>query len=166
MFSLRKFDFLVICWDSIWNLSIISFKGPSKYKFTNVRVPPKFFTQKVCRELKKVEKHCSRSIIFLALMSLKEEFPIHFFNMLHSGYLYLHCRSFLFFSMLLSLGLGSQIGILEGMIGPLFDIPSLKNVKKPVITGMQILVSLKTESTVRNNGFCENSTWSLLKVCH
>ena len=37
--------------------------------------------------------------------------------------------------MLLSLGLGSQIGILEGMIGPLFDIPSLKGVKKPVITG-------------------------------
>jgi len=43
--------------------------------------------------------------------------------------------SLLFFSMLLSLGLGSQIGILEGMIGPLFDVPFLKKVKKPLITG-------------------------------
>lgn len=48
--------------------------------------------------------------------------------------------SLLFFSMLLSLGLGSQIGILEGMIGPLFDIPSLKHIKKPIITGVACLV--------------------------
>jgi hypothetical protein len=52
-------------------------------------------------------------------------------------------RSLLFFSMLLSLGLGSQIGILEGMIGPLFDIPSLKNVKKPVITGKHRLLAFQ-----------------------
>jgi len=50
--------------------------------------------------------------------------------------------SLLFFSMLLSLGLGSQIGILEGMIGPLFDIPMLKNVKKPIITGKIKLLKL------------------------
>ena len=43
--------------------------------------------------------------------------------------------SFLFFSMLLSLGLGSQIGILEGMISTLFDMPQLKNVNKPLLTG-------------------------------
>ena len=55
--------------------------------------------------------------------------------LLKSLHLFSSCRSLLFFSMLLSLGLGSQIGILEGMIGPLFDIPSLKGVKKPVITG-------------------------------
>jgi solute carrier family 6 amino acid/orphan transporter-like 15/16/17/18/20 len=43
--------------------------------------------------------------------------------------------SLLFFSMLLSLGLGSQIGILEGMIGTLFDMPQLKHIKKPILTG-------------------------------
>ena len=45
------------------------------------------------------------------------------------------CRSVLFFSMLLSLGIGSQIGIMEGMIGTLFDIPQLKHIKKPILTG-------------------------------
>jgi len=44
-------------------------------------------------------------------------------------------RSLLFFSMLLSLGIGSQIGIMEGMIGTLFDIPQLKHIKKPILTG-------------------------------
>lgn len=44
--------------------------------------------------------------------------------------------SVLFFSMLLSLGLGSQIGILEGMVGTLFDMPQLKNIKKPILTGV------------------------------
>ena len=44
--------------------------------------------------------------------------------------------SVLFFTMLLSLGLGSQIGILEGMIATLFDIPSLKSIPKPLLTGM------------------------------
>ncbi|QQP53374.1 Transporter, partial [Caligus rogercresseyi] len=42
--------------------------------------------------------------------------------------------SILFFSMLLSLGLGSQIGILEGLIGIIFDVPRFKNVRKPVLT--------------------------------
>jgi hypothetical protein len=37
--------------------------------------------------------------------------------------------------MLLSLGIGSQIGIMEGMIGTLFDIPQLKHIKKPILTG-------------------------------
>lgn len=44
--------------------------------------------------------------------------------------------SVLFFSMLLSLGLGSQIGILEGMVGTLFDMPQLKSIKKPILTGV------------------------------
>ena len=43
--------------------------------------------------------------------------------------------SFLFFAMLLSLGLGSQIGILEGILGTLFDMPQLKGYKKPVLSG-------------------------------
>jgi len=43
--------------------------------------------------------------------------------------------SLLFFSMLLSLGLGSQIGILEGMISTLFEMPQLKSIKKPILTG-------------------------------
>jgi len=43
--------------------------------------------------------------------------------------------SALFFMMLLSLGLGSQIGILEGVMSTLFDQPSLRHVKKPVLVG-------------------------------
>ena len=34
-----------------------------------------------------------------------------------------------------SLGLGSQIGILEGMISTLFDMPQLKGYKKPILSG-------------------------------
>ena len=43
--------------------------------------------------------------------------------------------SALFFMMLLSLGLGSQIGIMEGVMSTLFDQPRLKHVKKPVLVG-------------------------------
>ena len=51
--------------------------------------------------------------------------------------------SLLFFSMLLSLGLGSQIGILEGMISTLFEMPQLKNIKKPILTGRILLLLVK-----------------------
>jgi len=44
--------------------------------------------------------------------------------------------SALFFMMLLSLGLGSQIGILEGVVSTLFDQPSLKHVRKPILVGV------------------------------
>ena len=37
--------------------------------------------------------------------------------------------------MLLSLGLGSQIGILEGMLCTVFDIDIFKRVRKPYLTG-------------------------------
>ena len=43
--------------------------------------------------------------------------------------------SILFFAMLLSLGLASQIGFSEGMIATLFDIPAFKNIPKPILTG-------------------------------
>merc|ERR1740124_1931082 len=43
--------------------------------------------------------------------------------------------SALFFMMMLSLGLGSQIGIMEGVMSTLFDQPSLKHIKKPVLVG-------------------------------
>ena len=43
--------------------------------------------------------------------------------------------SLLFFSMLLALGLGSQIGILEGLMGTMFDMPQLSHLKKPVLSG-------------------------------
>ncbi|XP_055853991.1 sodium-dependent neutral amino acid transporter B(0)AT3 [Episyrphus balteatus] len=45
----------------------------------------------------------------------------------------------LFFTMLLSLGLGSQIGILEGMLCTLFDIDIVKRVKKQHVTGVVCL---------------------------
>ena len=44
--------------------------------------------------------------------------------------------SFLFFSMLLALGLGSQIGILEGVTGTFFDMPQFKNYRKIVVSGV------------------------------
>lgn len=43
----------------------------------------------------------------------------------------------LFFTMLLSLGLGSQIGLLEGMICTLFDIDIFKRLRKQYVTGKQ-----------------------------
>ena len=42
--------------------------------------------------------------------------------------------SALFFMMLLSLGLGSQIGIMEGLVSTLFDHPRFKKVRKPILT--------------------------------
>ncbi|KAJ6647165.1 Sodium-dependent neutral amino acid transporter SLC6A17 [Pseudolycoriella hygida] len=42
--------------------------------------------------------------------------------------------SVLFFTMLLSLGLGSQIGILEGMLCTLFDIDIMKRLRKQYVT--------------------------------
>ncbi|CAB0015460.1 unnamed protein product, partial [Nesidiocoris tenuis] len=43
--------------------------------------------------------------------------------------------SILFFTMLLSLGIGSQIGILEGMLCTIFDIDFFKRISKPYLTG-------------------------------
>ncbi|XP_065093883.1 sodium-dependent neutral amino acid transporter B(0)AT3 isoform X2 [Ochlerotatus camptorhynchus] len=45
----------------------------------------------------------------------------------------------LFFTMLLSLGLGSQIGILEGMLCTIFDIDIFKRIRKPYVTGVVCL---------------------------
>ncbi|GBP89071.1 Sodium-dependent neutral amino acid transporter SLC6A17 [Eumeta japonica] len=44
--------------------------------------------------------------------------------------------SLIFFLMLLSLGLGSQIGIMEGMLCTIFDIDFFKRISKPIITGV------------------------------
>lgn len=44
----------------------------------------------------------------------------------------------IFFLMLLSLGLGSQIGILEGMLCTIFDIEILKRIPKQYITGISL----------------------------
>lgn len=44
--------------------------------------------------------------------------------------------SCIFFLMLLALGLGSQIGILEGMLCVIFDIDLFKRIKKQYMTGM------------------------------
>jgi solute carrier family 6 amino acid/orphan transporter-like 15/16/17/18/20 len=42
----------------------------------------------------------------------------------------------IFFLMLLALGLGSQIGILEGMLCTIFDIDIFKRIPKQYVTGM------------------------------
>lgn len=46
----------------------------------------------------------------------------------------------LFFTMLLSLGLGSQIGLLEGMLCTLFDIDLFKRLRKQYVTGKRIFL--------------------------
>lgn len=43
--------------------------------------------------------------------------------------------SVIFFLMLLALGIGSQIGILEGMLCTIFDIDLIKRIRKEYITG-------------------------------
>lgn len=54
----------------------------------------------------------------------------------------------LFFTMLLSLGLGSQIGILEGMLCTLFDIDIMKRLRKEYVTGeFRILFILSMSHT-------------------
>ncbi|XP_018325173.1 sodium- and chloride-dependent transporter XTRP3 [Agrilus planipennis] len=46
----------------------------------------------------------------------------------------------IFFMMLLSLGIGSQIGILEGMLCTIFDIEIFKRIKKQYVTGVVCLI--------------------------
>nr|CAD7394114.1 unnamed protein product [Timema cristinae] len=46
----------------------------------------------------------------------------------------------IFFLMLLSLGVGSQIGILEGMLCTIFDIELLKRIRKQYITASVCLI--------------------------
>ena len=66
--------------------------------------------------------------------------------------------SLLFFAMLLSLGLGSQIGILEGMIGTLFDMPQLKSIKKPILTGVACLFCF-TVQRESSDALCRNLSY-------
>lgn len=47
--------------------------------------------------------------------------------------------SCIFFMMLLALGLGSQIGLLEGMLCVIFDIDLFKRIKKQYMTGNRTL---------------------------
>ena len=48
--------------------------------------------------------------------------------------------SALFFMMLITLGIGSQIGIMEGVVSTLFDQPRLQTVKKPVLVACVALL--------------------------
>lgn len=48
--------------------------------------------------------------------------------------------SCIFFLMLLALGLGSQIGLLEGMLCVIFDIDLFKRIKKQYITAVVCIV--------------------------
>lgn len=51
--------------------------------------------------------------------------------------------SIIFFLMLLALGIGSQIGILEGMLCTIFDIDLLKRIRKEYITGEPVVLALR-----------------------
>ena len=51
----------------------------------------------------------------------------------------------IFFLMLLALGLGSQIGMLEGMFCTLFDIEIFKRVSKPYVTGEKAIAAWDTD---------------------
>lgn len=55
--------------------------------------------------------------------------------------------SCIFFLMLLALGLGSQIGILEGMLCVIFDIDLFKRIKKQYMTGEGNCLSSVSSST-------------------
>lgn len=48
----------------------------------------------------------------------------------------------LFFLMLLSLGLGSMFGTLEGVITSIYDLNLFTWLKKPILTGNYILYSI------------------------
>ena len=48
----------------------------------------------------------------------------------------------IFFMMLLALGVGSQIGTLEGVISTVFDIQIVRGARKEVVSGEYILYSL------------------------
>lgn len=56
----------------------------------------------------------------------------------------------LFFTMLLSLGLGSQIGLLEGMLCTLFDIDIFKRLRKQYVTGMTFSILFTAIKPVNN----------------
>jgi solute carrier family 6 amino acid/orphan transporter-like 15/16/17/18/20 len=49
----------------------------------------------------------------------------------------------IFFLMLLALGIGSQIGILEGMLCTIFDIDIFKRIRKPYVTGEIVEMKLQ-----------------------
>lgn len=49
----------------------------------------------------------------------------------------------IFFLMLLALGVGSQIGTLEGVISTVFDIQIIRGARKEVVSGKTLLTFLK-----------------------
>ena len=61
--------------------------------------------------------------------------------------------SCIFFLMLLALGLGSQIGILEGMLCVIFDIDLFKRIKKQYMTGTIIVIYLRDRIKMINHHF-------------
>jgi len=56
--------------------------------------------------------------------------------------------SVIFFLMLLALGIGSQIGILEGMLCTIFDIDIFKRVRKQYVTGNKTILLFYNYTTV------------------
>jgi Na+-dependent transporters of the SNF family len=54
----------------------------------------------------------------------------------------------IFFLMLLALGIGSQIGILEGMLCTIFDIDIFKRIRKQYVTGEVAEVKLQVRQSL------------------
>lgn len=71
--------------------------------------------------------------------------------------------SILFFTMLLSLGIGSQIGLMEGMLCTLFDIDIMKRLRKQYVTGALNFHFLSLNGCLMEK--CFNS-WSLCVLLH
>lgn len=58
--------------------------------------------------------------------------------------------------MLLALGLGSQIGILEGMLCVIFDIDLFKRIKKQYMTGERRAIAVKNGLSRERRYICES----------
>lgn len=73
--------------------------------------------------------------------------------------------SCIFFMMLLALGLGSQIGLLEGMLCVIFDIDLFKRIKKQYMAGKRNLPTVHCQKATDKKNIRFNSRYLQLRSC-